>query len=102
MIDAETSSPIPRGASAVFPLPTLAAGGGAPGLSGLVVASDGRIDIATAGAGLAVRLSPEDAAALAMLLWQLVPHLAAARDAAVDAADAALKRIGSERAPRDA
>ena len=102
MIDAETSSPIPRGTSAVFPLQTLAAGGGAPELSGLVVASDGRIAIATAGAGLAVHLSPEDAAGLALLLWQLVPHLAAARDAAVDAADAALARIVSQRAPRDA
>jgi len=102
MSNAETASPLPHGSSAAFPLETLMAGGGSPELSGLVVTPDGRIAIANAGHGLAVRLSPEDAAGLAMLLWGLVPHLAAARDAALDAADAALARIVSERAPRDA
>jgi hypothetical protein len=88
----------PPGTSAVFPLPTLAASGGAPNLSGLIVAADGRLTVAHRGAGLAVRLAPEDCSALAILLWQLAGQLAGQRQIAADAADNALDRIVKERA----
>jgi len=88
----------PPGTSAVFPLPTLAAAGGAPDLSGLVISADGRLTVAHRGAGLAVRLAPEDCSALAALLWQIAGTLAEQHQQAADAADTALNRIMQERA----
>jgi len=87
----------PPGASAVFPLPVIAASGGGANLSGLIVHGDGRVSIAHRGAGLAVRLAAEDAAALALLLWQLAGQIAERDQHAADAADAELNRIVAER-----
>lgn len=86
----------PPGHSAVFPLPVLAAAGAPPVLSGLILAPDGRLTVAASGAGLAVRLAAEDAAALALLLWQLADKLATEASAAADAAAGALDRITRE------
>ena len=83
----------PPGMSAVFPLPIVASSGGTPELSGLLVAGDGRLTVAHCGAGLAVRLAPEDCTALALLLWQLAGQLAERNRAAAEGADAALARI---------
>lgn len=88
----------PPGMSAVFPLPVLASSGASVELSGLVIAADGRLTVAHRGAGLAVRLEPEDCTALALLLWQLAGQLTERRQNAVGAADAALERIMQERA----
>ncbi len=87
----------PPGMSAVFPLPIVASAGGKPELSGLIVAGDGRLTVAHCGAGLAVRLGPEDCTALALLLWQLAGQLAERDRCAAAAADAALSRITEER-----
>lgn len=88
----------PPGMSAVFPLPIVASSGGSPELSGLIVSADGRLTVAHRGAGLAVRLAPEDCSALAVLLWQLAGQLAERDQLAAGAADAALDRILQERA----
>ncbi|MBB3899968.1 hypothetical protein [Roseococcus suduntuyensis] len=83
----------PRGESAVFPLPPMTATGGPPELSGLVLSGDGRLTVAAHGVGLAVRLEAEDAAQLALMLWQLSGRLAAERTEAAERAGDALDAI---------
>ncbi|WP_439578375.1 hypothetical protein [Elioraea sp.] len=86
----------PPGSAAIFPLPVLTAAGGAPELAGLILHGDGRVTIAHRGAGLAVRLGPDDAAQLGMMLLALSGELAARRREAAEAAGADLARIVHE------
>jgi hypothetical protein len=88
----------PPGTSIVCNIPVMAASGGPRELSGVIVHGDGRLTIATNGAGLAVRLEAGDCTALALLLWQIAGQITAAEQKAADAADTALNRIIEERA----
>jgi len=77
--------PLPQnGQSFLLATRVFAAFGGSPQATGLLVSHDGRITIASNGAGLAVRLEPEQCLALAALLWQLGERLAGEQPKTVD------------------
>lgn len=87
-------SPLPKPGEVVgYQLPTIAAGGGDADATGVFLARDGRLTIATCGQGLAVRLGPPEAAGLALLLWQLAGTIADDHASAAAEAAAHLARI---------
>jgi hypothetical protein len=72
------------GRAFLLPANVIAAFGGSPNVSGVFVSHDGRITIASNGAGLAVRLEPEQCQALGAVLWALGERLAGEQTKAAD------------------